>query len=143
MKKLADAFRIQLTSSAMQELRSSAIASDTALKAVILSCGIIGPDGSVTALSDQDRSNLLDLYAGLGVLGRPQDWQNPDGTTKTLADFLPGSASILETLEKLGGQADGTLKQKYEQEYKKAGEDAAHAQSQLDLAKAQLAHLLG
>jgi hypothetical protein len=61
-----------------------------------------------------------------------------------LADFLgPEAAKIIDTVNKLAGQADGSVGATYEQEYKQAALDAAAADAKLKLAKVQLAALLG
>ena len=97
-----------------------------------------------SGLSDDERLNLLRLHLALGALGRPEEWRNADGTTKSLADFLgPRSAAILTTIDKLAGRADGTLATQYDAEFQKASDEAARADAKLQLAKAQLAALLG
>ncbi|RKH21796.1 hypothetical protein D7X74_00240 [Corallococcus sp. CA047B] len=90
MHSLADRFRVELSNPTMQELRAAALESTPALESMVLSCG---------DLSIEERLALLRLHAELWVLGKPEDWQRPDGTVMTLEDHLgTGAAEILARL---------------------------------------------
>jgi hypothetical protein len=136
MKVVAESFHTQLTNDQMQELRSSALASNATLEKLILECS-----GDVTV--DQ-RLDLLRLHSALGVLGTPEAWNKPDGNRKSISDFLgPESAKILGTVDNLAGRVDGRLAAEIKADFEAASERAARAEAQLALARVQLAALLG
>lgn len=136
MRTVAESFHRQLTSDQMQELRGSALAANQSLEKLILDCS--------TDLTVDQRIDLLRLHSALGVLGTPEAWTRPDGSTKTIADFLgPESAKILSTVDNLSGRADGRLAGEIKADFDRASDAAARAESQLTLARVQLAALLG
>jgi hypothetical protein len=136
MKTVADSFHKQLSSDQMQELRSSALASNQSLERLILDCTV--------DLTVDQRVDLLRLHSALGVLGTPEAWNKPDGSRKSVADFLgPDSAKVLATVDELAARSGGRLASDIKTDFDKASDVAARAEAQLALAKIQLAALLG
>jgi hypothetical protein len=131
MHQVAQSFHTELTNDLMQELRAAALASAPSLEVLITSCG---------EMADDDRENLLRLYFAMGVLGDPASWQNPDGTTKTLAEFLGSEAAqVIATVEGALAAAGTTPGADYEALYQQAALEVERVEAQLALAHAQLA----
>lgn len=136
MRSLADNFLGQLTNEQLQDLRAAALDAQPSLELLITSCN---------SLSQDDRSNLLRLDLGLATLGHPEDWKNPDGSNKTLKDFLgPADQQVIATIDSLAqsSTADGGAPPDYDTLYKQAEADYQAALHKLDLAKQQLATFL-
>ena len=131
-------FHTELTSDAMQQLRTdSETARPTVMKMILASaCG--------GTLTDDEFGAIVSLYESLAVLGSPSSWTNPDGGTKTNADFVGADAAkILDTVTKLSQQQASDGGSNYAAAYQAAANDVVQAQAKLDLAKAQLASWLG
>jgi hypothetical protein len=131
LRNVADNFLGQLSNDDMQELRSAALDAQPSLETLITSCN---------DLTQDQRAALLRLDLGLAALGHPEDWVNPDGSKKTLVDFLGGSdQQVLSVIDSLGSSSDGGTPPDYDALYKQADADYQAAAQKLTLAKAQLA----
>lgn len=131
LDSVARYFHSELTNDTMQELRAASLASNDALLQLITSC-----DGGI---SQDDRINLARLYAALPVVGVPDAWQNPDGTTKSLADFIGTPAEgVLDTVNSLNARHDTDAGTGYDVDYNAAAKAVVTAQAQLTLARQQL-----
>ncbi|NMO20263.1 hypothetical protein HPC49_22690 [Pyxidicoccus fallax] len=130
MHSLADRFRVELSNETMQELRAAALESGPALESMILNCA---------DLSFEERLALLRLHGGLWVLGKPEDWQRPDGTVMTLEDHLgPNAAEILSRLNAIIDRQTENPPD-YEQLYEDAVTEVTRLKNKKLLAQAQLA----
>lgn len=128
-RAVAASFHAELTNDTMQTLRQAAIDAAPALETAAMGCGDSGPD-----------QTLFDLYVSLVALGDPATWLNPDGTTKTLAQFYgPGSSAVLARIEELAAQANPDLRTEYEAALAQAEADVATLEQQRALAEMQLA----
>jgi hypothetical protein len=135
LRNVADNFVGQLSNDDIQDLRAAAQDAQPSLELLITSC---------SNLSQDDRLNLLRLELGLSSLGHPEDWRNPDGSNKTLRDFL-GTAdqAVIDTVDRLGtGGADGGVPPDYDALYRQAEADYQNALHKLTLAQQQLASYL-
>jgi hypothetical protein len=132
LKSVADNFLGQLTDDTLQQLRASATDAQPTLEQVITDCN---------SLSQDQKRNLFKLDVALGKLDHPEDWVNPDGSKKTVRDFLgPDDQKVIDTINQLAQNAGGMVD--YAALYQQAQLDAANAQKKLDLATQQLASFL-
>ncbi|WP_244227404.1 hypothetical protein [Corallococcus aberystwythensis] len=130
MSSLADRFRVELSNETMQELRAAALEAGPAVESMILDCG---------DLSMEERLALLRLHGSLWVLGKPEDWQRPDGTVMTLEDHLgPGAAEILARLNAILARQGGNPPD-YAQLYEAAKTEVLRLKNKKSLAMTQLA----
>jgi hypothetical protein len=135
LKAVADSFRIELTNETIQELRAKASSAVGSIALLSSTCDDM--------MTDEDRENMMLLMLGLPQLGAPEDWSNPDGSPKTLEEFMGAdSAAIYQTVDKLVKANALSSGQTYENLYKQAALDAERARAKLELAKAQLADWL-
>jgi hypothetical protein len=106
LSQLVDNFYLELSRGQLQSLRDGALAAGAALRAAATSCGdVTSPD---------DAAHLLALYEALLALGGAEDWRNPDGTTKTLEQYLgPEAAQVLETVQRLADTSNPVLHAEY------------------------------
>ena len=131
MRAVADSFLVELTDPIVQDLREGADEILDALTMLSSSCN--------DWMTDEDRSNIFRLLMSLPQLGTSDDWQKPDGTPKTLADFMgEHDQEIYRTVEKLAAQADATSVSTYEWFADQAAEGVASLEYELNLAKKQL-----
>jgi hypothetical protein len=135
-RAVAASFHAELTNDTMQALRQAAIDAAPALEVAALGCGGEA-DGEPSAA-------LIDLYVSMVALGDPASWRNPNGTTRTLADFYgAGAAAVLARIEELAAQANPDLETEYRNELTQAAADVARLEQQRSLAQTQLAPWLG
>jgi len=128
-RALADSFHVELTNDTMQALRQAAIAAEPALANAAMGCGGGEPD-----------ETLAELYISLVALGDPGTWLNPDGSTRTLAQFYGADASaVLARIEELTAQANPDLRTEYEEARAQAEVDLTTLEQQRSLAHVQLA----
>jgi hypothetical protein len=132
LQQVVQEFYSQLTSSSMQALRQAATGSAGALGAVIVGCGDV--------LSDKERLQLMDLFLALSALESPEKWKNPDGTTKSLGDYLgPAAQKTLSAVQKVLADAAPGSTAGYDKLYKQTSQEAVQLEQDLALAKTQLA----
>jgi hypothetical protein len=83
---------------------------------------------------------LLDLGGSLFALGDPLVWQNPDGTTKTLADLYSEfrGDGIIPQIEALADAADPSLEDVYRDAFEETALVVVELETKLALAGAQL-----
>jgi hypothetical protein len=138
MRSVADSFRRELTTDAVQGLRTSADDTIMAIATLLGGCGD-------TVLSDDDRANVMRLFAGIRALGDASAHQSADGGTKTLADYLGAEdQAVLATVERLAALAqtgDGGLQ--YDADYRAAQLEVSALEAKVTLAATQLAPWLG
>jgi hypothetical protein len=135
LQAVADSFRVELTNETIQELRAKASAAVDSIALLSSACDDM--------MTDEDRSNMMLLMLGLPQLGAPEDWSNPDGSPKTLEEFMGAdSAAIYATVDKLVKANALGSGESYESLYKQAALDVEKAKAKLALAKAQLADWL-
>lgn len=130
-KSIADNFYGQLTNASMQDLRTLFKSNKDILKEIMTN--VQGP------YSQEQRILLFNLYLSLFTLGDAADWQNPDGTTKTIEQYLGADAinlmaSIQEILTRLGNDPTAV----YQAAYQKAAQEVEVLQAKLSLATLQL-----
>jgi hypothetical protein len=134
LRRVADNFLGQLSNDQMQELRSAAIDAQPSLETLITGCN---------DLTQDQRMALLRLDLGLAALGHPEDWVNPDGSKKTLKDFLGGAdQQVLSAIDQLEAHTDGGTPPDYDALYKQAEAAYQAALNKLRLAQQQLAPYL-
>lgn len=132
LRAVAESFRVELTNENIQMLRTQA---ESAVGSLALLSGAC--DGMMT---DEDRQNMMLLMLGLPQLGNPADWSHPDGTPKTLEEFMgESSAEIYQTVTKVVETNTLPDGQTYESLLAKAATDTETARAKLELAKSQLA----
>lgn len=135
LQAVADSFRVELTNETIQELRTKASSAVDSIALLSSTCDEM--------MTDEDRSNMMLLMLGLPQLGAPEDWSHPDGTPKTLEEFMGAdSAAIYATVDKLVKENALSSGQTYESLYQQAALDVEKAKAKLALAKAQLADWL-
>jgi hypothetical protein len=135
-QSVAASFHAELTSDTMQELRQAALDAAPALEIATLGCG--------DALSEEQTSTLFQLYVSMVALGDPASWQNPDGSTKTLAQFYgPGATEVLAQLEALAENASPDLETEYREGLEAAAAEVVRLEQKRALAAEQLAPWLG
>jgi hypothetical protein len=135
-RTVAASFHQELTNETMQELRAAALAAGPAMEIAALGCG--------DALDQPQRDTLFRLYLSLVALGDPVTWQNPDGTTKTLAQFYGAdAASVLAKLQSLANLANPSLEAEFRAGLQMATTQRIHLQQKRSLALVQLAPWLG
>ncbi|HWE30179.1 MAG TPA: hypothetical protein VHB97_19365 [Polyangia bacterium] len=129
LNAVAQNFLGQLSNDQMQELRAAALDAQDSLTLLITSC---------SNLTQDQRAVLLRLDLGLAALGSPQDWQNADGGTKSIGDFLsPADQQVLQQIAQLDS-ADGGAPD-YDAQYLAAETAYETAVHKLQLAQQQLA----
>lgn len=134
LQSVTNSFYAELTSDAMQLLRGDGQAARPVLMKLLSDNTCSGK------LTDDELSSMVSLYQSLAVLGSPNDWRNPDGGTKTIADFLgPEAAAVLAAVQKLSQLHNDDAGTGYTAEYQQAAQDVERAKVKLALAKAQLA----
>ncbi|QQR45748.1 hypothetical protein JKA73_06350 [Myxococcus xanthus] len=130
MHSLADRFRVELSNETMQELRAAALESGPALESMILACA---------DLTFEERLALLRMHAELWVLGKPEDWQRPDGSPMTMEDHLGADAAeILARLNAILARQTESPPD-YAQLYEAAKSEVVRLKNKKLLALAQLA----
>jgi hypothetical protein len=135
-ESVASSFHADLTSETMQELRAAALDAAPAMEGAMLGCG--------DALSEEQRDTLFRLYVSMVALGDPASWQNPDGSTKSLADFYgPAAAGVLAQLEALAANASPDLETQYREGLAASAAEVVRLQQKRALAVVQLAPWLG
>jgi hypothetical protein len=138
LKSVAANLHAEITNDMMQQLRAAHLAALGAYDALAAS-----PSCASSLGSGLDR--ILDVADALFILGDPSDWQNPDGTTKTLADLYSELAGggVVAQIEALAAQADPSLKDQYEAAYSDAALRVAELEAKEALARQELAPWLG
>jgi hypothetical protein len=135
LRAVADNFHAELTNETVQALRASAEGASSAIALLMGQCG----DQNLTS---EDSENLVQLLMSLPQLGSPSDWQKPDGSIKTLADFMgDDAATIYQSVEKLALQAN-PADETDEAALAHAAQDQAVLEDKLKLANQQLASWL-
>lgn len=135
LTKLAASFHQELTNDLMSDLRAAAFTAAPAFSQLLSGCP--------NAVSADDQQNLTQLLLSLPALGDPANWKNPDGTTKTMYDFLGPSAQAIEkSIATIEAQSNGTLKDQYTKEYNDAAAAEVALQNKLAEAQAALAKWL-
>ncbi len=130
---IASSFHTELTNDTIQRLRGDAQVAKPVLAKLAASENCVG------RLSDDEFMSIISLYENMAVLGNPEQWRRPDGTTKTLADVIGSEASaVLAVVEKLSGEHNADAGTGYDGEYRQAAADVAKAEAKLSLARAQL-----
>jgi hypothetical protein len=133
---VAASFHQELTNETMQELRAAALDAGPAMETAAFGCG--------DALDQQQRDTLFRLYLSLVALGDPSTWQNPDGTTKTLAQFYgPDATAVLAKIQTLASQANPSLEAQFQAGLQAATTEHIRLQQKRTLALEQLAPWLG
>jgi len=127
VKAIVDNFYNQLSNDTIQNLRTLCATNKDTLKALITDTQ--GP------YTQDQRLLLFNLYLSMFNLGDAKDWQNPDGTTKTIEQYL-GSAStgMFDAIKAIGDKV-----KTYDEAYKKAAQEAETLASKVALAQVQLA----
>lgn len=127
IRSILDNFYIQLSNDTIQNLRGLFLANKDVLKAIILDLG--GP------YTQDQRLLLFDLYLSMFSLGDPADWKNPDGSTKTIEQYLGSDASdLFNAINSIGNKIN-----EYNTAYQIAAQEVEGLQNKLELAKIQLA----
>ena len=127
IKAIVDNFYGQLSNDTIQNLRVLFADNKDILKALITDTQ--GP------YTQDQRLLLFNLYLSMFNLGDAKDWQNPDGTTKTIEQYLGNDASELFTAI----NAIGDKVKAYDDSYQNAAQAAEALTAKLALAKVQLA----
>jgi hypothetical protein len=131
LQSVTGAFYTELTNETMQELRESARTAGPAFETLLLGCS----DG----ISEEDQMQLFRLYVALAGVGDAADWRNPDGTTKTLADFLgPNATAVFASIEHLRDRLGGDPGTVYQAKYEAAALEVTALEGKVALAKVQL-----
>ncbi len=87
-------------------------------------------------LTDADRELLNQLFFNLGTLGGPGDYTNPDGSLKTVRDFLGPDAKGV--IDKLAARSTPEARAQYQA----VAAQVEAARAKLALARTQLASWL-
>ncbi|MHA7628369.1 hypothetical protein [Corallococcus sp. M7] len=132
MKELSTLFLTALTSETMNDLRQQAQSAGPIIFKTSMGC-----DDTLTA---EEKDTLATFYFALGTLGDASDYTNPDGTPKTLRDFLGDEAKPI--IDKLAARSAAGAQAQYQSEYTLAAAAVAAAEAKLNLARAQLASWL-
>lgn len=137
LRAVADNLYGELTNDMMQALRAEYVAAMPAFNALAAS------DVCTTDLG-ADAGALLSLAGSLFALGDASDWQNPDGTTKTLADLYTEfrGDGVVAQIEALAESADPALEQQYLDAFDAAAVKVAELEADLALARVQLDYWL-
>jgi len=135
LRSVADNFHAELTNELVQELRGGA---QGALDSLVVLSSVCDDQ-----MNDDDRSNIMLLLMSLPQLGSAEDWVNPDGSIKTLEDFMGAEArEIFVTVDKLARQADTSSGSVYDAQLRQAATEEVALQYKVNLAKTQLANWL-
>jgi hypothetical protein len=128
----------EITNDMMQQLRAAHIAALGAFDDLAASPSCASALGSGV-------DKILNVADAMFILGDPSDWQNADGTTKTLADLYRelGGAGVVAQIETLAAQANPSLKGQYEAAYEDAALVVAELEAKKALAAEELASWLG
>jgi hypothetical protein len=134
LQSVAANLHTEVTNDMMQQLRAAHLAALGAFDELAAS-----PSCASSLGSGLDR--ILDVADALFILGDPSDWQNPDGTTKTLADLYSELAGggVVAQIEELAAQANPSLKDQYEAAYSDAALRVAELEARAALAREELA----
>ncbi len=131
LQAVATNFHGELTNELIQQLRRGAEGALSSLSMLSSEC--------TDNMQDADRENIMLLLMSLPQLGSAQDWENPDGSIKTLADLLgPEAKDVYETVDRLAKEHDGSNGSKYDEAYRKATAEVVALEDKLELAKLQL-----
>ncbi|WP_224250072.1 hypothetical protein [Hyalangium gracile] len=133
MRELANSFFTQLTTESIQALRAQAVAAGPIIFKTSMGCD----DGTLTQV---EKDLLAEFYFLLPTLGEAGDWTNPDGSPKTLLDFLGPEAKPI--IDKLAARSTPEALAQYEADYQAAVQQVAHAEAKLAQARTQLAEWL-
>lgn len=132
LQTVAESFHGELTNELVQQLRSGAEGALSSLSMLSSECD--------AEMDDGDRQNIMLLLMSLPQLGSAEDWVNPDGSTKSLADFIgPEAQAVYLTVDKLAQETETASGSAYDEGLRKASEQASALEYQLALAKQQLA----
>jgi hypothetical protein len=131
MHSLVQVFHTELTNETMQALRRTALAARPALLVAVDSC---------STLSGDEADQLFDLWELLIVLGDQATWQNPDGSTRSIADIMgPDAAAVYQSVLTLEAQASPNLQDQYQTALLAATEVRVRLEAKLTQARLQLA----
>ncbi len=138
LRSVAANLHAEITNDMMQQLRAAHLAALDAYDALAAS-----PSCASSLGSGVDK--ILDVADAMFILGDPSDWQNPDGTTKTLAQLYSELAGggVVAQIEALAAQANPSLKAQYQSAYDDAALRVAELDAKAALARAELAPWLG
>lgn len=134
-------FEQQLTNSTMQFLRAQANAASSVVMEFTSNCNPRDAQGNLI-VTPQERVLLANYLYSLGTLGSNDDWKNPDGTPKTLADFFGEEDGARELFLKLSTRSDEGATEEYQTAVNQARGRVLAAQHKVNVAKAQLAQWL-
>lgn len=129
MQELSNLFFTALTTESMNDLRAQAKDAAPIIFKTTMGCD--------DALTDAERETLANFYFALGTLGDAGDYTNPDGTPKTLRDFLGAEAKPI--IDKLAARSDAGAQAQYQADYQVAAQQYAAAEAKLNLGRTQLA----
>jgi hypothetical protein len=134
LRAVADNLHLEVTNDNMQALRTAYLNALPALDSLAASRACAVELGG-------DFYPLLDLGGSLFALGDPLVWQNPDGTTKTLADLYSEfrGDGIIPQIEALADAADPSLEDVYRDAFEETALVVVELETKLALAGAQLA----
>jgi hypothetical protein len=132
LESVTENFHDELTSDMVQDLREGAQGAISSLSMLSSECD--------DHMEDTDRQNIMLLLMSLPQLGSPKDWKNPDGSSKTLSEFMGSDAAkIYDTAIRLAQENDAATGSNYDAELKRVSTEAAALEYKLALAKSQLA----
>jgi hypothetical protein len=135
LQSVATNFHEELTNETVQELRDGAEEALNTLSVLASACD--------DAMTEQDRENIMLLFFSLPQLGSADDWRNPDGSTKTLADcFGSRDQEIYALVDRLAREHDSENGSQYEEALVQAETAVVELEYKLTLARAQLASWL-
>ncbi|WP_342378809.1 hypothetical protein NVS55_05345 [Myxococcus stipitatus] len=137
MGELSNRFYAELTTETMMDLRAKSMDSSNVLLKVAITCEQPAGTPPELLLTDADRELLNQLFFNLGTLGGPGDYTHPDGSLKTVRDFLGDEAKVV--IDKLAGRSTPAARAQYQAQYQAAALAVVAAQQKLDLARLQLA----
>ena len=130
LASVVDNFFSQLSNDTIQDLRILFSNTKDTLKALIMDSSGMFPQ--------EQRIQLFNLYLSMFSLGNAADWQNPDGTTMTIEQYLgPDAISVFNAVKTIEDKV-----KTYDDAYKKAAIELATYSSKLALAKVQLVNWL-
>jgi hypothetical protein len=136
LQGVATNFHEELTNETVQELRAGAENALNTLSVLASSCG--------DSMTPEDSQNIMLLFFSLPQLGSADDWRNPDGSTKTLADcFGARDQEIYALVDRLAREHDGENGSQYEEALVEAETEVVELEYKLTLARSQLAGWLG
>lgn len=138
LQSVAANLHAEITNDMMQQLRAAHLAALDAFDDLAASPSCASALGNGV-------DKILDVADAMFILGDPSDWQNADGTTKTLADLYSelGGAGVVAQIEALAAQANPALTEQYETAYQSAALRVAELEAKAALAAQELAPWLG